>query len=564
MPDALAAASGAARDKALVRVRAVERAESLIAAGLSPRQADTAAAEEAGVQRAAVMRWRKRAASGDALLAGAGTGRPPRAWATPGADEAFRIWCRDYLRLERPGAAACWRRVSAIARQRGWTLPGEKTFRVRLRREVPPEEIVRMREGALAALALYPHQVRTVAGLAPLDVVSGDGKTHDMFVEMPDGRVVRLVVWYWQDVRTRRILGWHWGESESFDLVRLAFVRMVDEHGVPRAVVIDNTFAASAKALAGTSSRRWKSDDEDVPGMFELLGVRVIHTHLERGDDGRNYGWGQAKPIERAFGDLAEGIEKHPLCAGAWAGSSPAAKPANYGTGAVPLATFLSVVAQGVAEYNAREGRRTEAAAGRSFDTAWADEIASTPVRTLTAEQRALVLLAVESTHMKPDGSFTLAAGRGTGLPRNRYQHDDLRIYGAAHLTPKSRRVVVRFDPEDLHAGVHVFGADGRYLCFAACIHAVGFSDTEAARTHGRVRARYRRALNQAAKARQDIEELQATYGVEPVAAGPGVAPKVVELVRPGRRAEDAGAETARDERMDRFARGAFRLLNEA
>ena len=567
MPDALAGATSAARAKAARRASAVARSQALIAAGLSPFQADTAAAGEAGVQRAAVMRWRMRARAAEtpaALLGGAGTGRPATAWTTPGAEDAFRIWCRDYLRREQPGAVACWRRVQALARVRGWTLPCERMFRLRLRREVPPEEIVRLREGAIAALALFPAQVRTVAGMAPLDCVSGDGKRHDTFVALSNGRVVRPVVWYWQDVRTRRILGWHWGESESWDLVRMAFVRMVDEHGVPRAVVVDNTFAASARALAGTSSRRWKSDDEDVPGLFSALGITVIHTHLEREDDGRNYGWGQGKPVERAFRDLAESIERHPLCEGAYAGPAPTAKPANYGTATVPIETFLGVVATAVAEYNARDGRRTEAAGGRSFDATWDEEIQSTPVRTLTAEQRALVLLAVESTAVRPDGTFTLAAGKGTGLPRNRYQHDDLRLFGAAHLRPESRRVVVRFDPEDLHAGVHVFDAAGRHLCFAPCIHAVGFRDTEGARTHGRVRGRYRRALNQAARARAAMEDLQDIYGVEPVAAGPGARPKVVELVRPGRPAEGAGAAPGRDERMDRFARGAFRALNES
>ena len=560
MPD-VAGATDDARARALVRTRAVARAEALIAAGLSAHQADTQAASEAGVRRAAVMRWRRRVAD-TGLVESKSTGRPTSAWATPGADEAFRIWCRDYLRREKPGAAACWRRTAELAGVRGLTIPCERMFRLRLRREVPPEEIVRLREGALAALALFPAQVRTVAGMAPLDAVSGDGKRHDVFVEMPDGRVVRPVCWYFQDVRTRRILAWHWAESESWDLVRMAFVRMVDEYGAPRAVVIDNTFAASARALAGTTSRRWRSDDEDVPGIFELLGVRVIHTHLEREDNGRNYGWGQAKPVERAFGDLAEAIERHPLCEGAYTGRSPDDKPANYGTRAVPLETFLGVVARGVAEYNARTGRRTEAAAGRSFDAAWTEEIEATPVRRLSAEQRALALLAVESTQVKPDGTFTLAAGKGTGLPRNRYQHDDLRML--AHKLPENRRVVARFDPEALHDGVHVFSLDGRWLCFAPCIAAVGFADTEAAREHGRVRGRYRRALDQAARARSAMEDLQETYGVAPVAAGPGAKPKVVELVHPGRQREVAAAEAERDERADRFARGALRMLNDA
>lgn len=563
MPDVIAAATDAQRARAAVRARAVAAALDLIAAGHSPLQADTMAAEVAGVRRATVMRWRQRAESGDAgaLVAGTSRGRPPGAWTAPGAEDAWTVWCRDYLRRSKPGSAACWRRVRDLARIRGWSIPSEATFRARLRRDVPPEEIVRCREGALAALALYPAQVRTTEGMAPLDCVSGDGKRHDVFVEMSDGRIVRLVVWYWQDVRTRRIVAWHWGETESWDLVRLAFARMCDGAGVPRMVVIDNTFAASARAIAGSSSRRWKSDDEDVPGIFESLGIRVVHTHVEREDSGKGIGWGQAKPVERAFGvgGLQESIDKHPLCEGAYTGSHPAAKPANYGAAAVPLDTFLGVVEEGVAEWNRRDGRRIEGSAGRSPDAMWAEEIVSTPIRRLSAEQRAIVLLAVESTAVQRDGTFTLAAGKGVGLPRNRYQHDALRRL--MHRRAENRRVIARFDPRDLHAGVHVFDVDGRHICFAECLHPVGFGDTEAAREHGRARGRYRRHLDAAARERDAIEALQQTYGVSPVAAGPGAEPKVVELVRTERRAEAEQVAAERDERDERFARAVLSQL---
>ena len=116
--------------------------------------------------------------------------------------------------------------------------------------------------------------------------------------------------------------------------------------------------------------------------------------------------------------------------------------------------------------------------------------------------------------------------------------------------------------PENLHAGVHVFDRKGRSLCFAKCLHPVAFNDTKAAREHGRVRARYKRSLNRAAQDRARMEDLQDTYGVEPVAAGPGAKLKVVELVHPEQQAADAQATTERDEREDRFARAALGQLN--
>ena len=126
----------------------------------------------------------------------------------------------------------------------------------------------------------------------------------------------------------------------------------------------------------------------------------------------------------------------------------------------------------------------------------------------------------------------------------------------------------MRFDPEDLHADVHVFDRDdGHWLCLAQCRDPVGFNDTKAAREHGRVRARYRRTLNRAAKDRERLEDLQDTYGVEPVAAGPGAKPKVVELVqlrqaeRNGEAADGGEPRPART--ADRIAGAALRMVRD-
>ena len=578
MPDRLDAATDAARARAALRAAVAARVSELIAAGHSAHQAQHMAGEEHGVSRGSAMRWHRAAvreapivdaATGevrgrgsgadapDTFIARTSPGRPPAAWATPGADEAWRIWRADYLRLEAPGSAACWRRVRIIARRRGWTIPSERSFRLRLRREVGPEEIVRLREGRVAALQLYPCQTRTVAGMAPLDAVSGDGKVHDVFVRMPSGDVIRPCTWVWQDVRTRRVLGWATGETESQDLVRMAFLRMADDAGCPRAAVIDNTRAASSKWWSSRGRKRFRSDEEDVPGILDLIGCRPVHTSVVREDSGRVYGWGQAKPVERLFGDW-EGIDRHPRCAGAYTGRNPQSKPANYGRTAVDWSAFLDVVAEGIAEYNSREGRRMEAAGGRSIDETWAEEIAAVPVRRLTRSQRSLLLLACESRRVGRDGCFTLAAGRGVGLPPNRYFHEDLRAL--MHRRGDRRRVVARFDPECLHSSVEVYDLDGRWLCTAECIEDSGFLSSAAGREHNRERNRYLRGLQQAARAADRIEDLLDQHGVRPAAAPPRrePAPRLVEIVTPEKRRAAAAAHEARE---DRFARG-LRVVN--
>ena len=568
MPDPLASATDAARAKAALRARVAARVSELHAEGSSLFQAELVAAFEHGMSRGSAMRWHRtavKAAVGDEagapdpaiFIGGASPGRPSEAWETPGADEAHRIYSADWLRRERPGSAACWRRVRAIAKSRGWTIPCERSFRLRLRREVPPEEIVRLREGRIAALMLYPTQKRTVAGMVPGDAVSGDGKRHDVFVRMPDGRIIRPCTWFWQDVRTRKILGWYTDENESQDAVRMAFVRMCDSHLAPRVAVIDNTHAASSRWWTSKGRRGWRSSDEDVPGILDLIGCRPVHTSVFREDDGKGRGWGQAKPVERVFGDF-EHVDRDPRCAGAYTGRNPQAKPANYQSTAVAWEIFLQVVAEGVAEYNARPERRMEVAnSGRSIDEVWREEIAAVPVRRLARSQRALLLLACESTKVGRDGSFTLAAGKGTGLPPNRYFHEDLRRL--MHRRHDRRKVVARFDPQNLHAGVEVYDLDGTWLCAAECIQDTGFLDVAGGREFNRARRAYDRSLQQAAQAQERIQDVLEEYDVRPAAGVPEKPPepRVVEMVVPSKRAKDP----ARERREDRFARG-IRAIN--
>ena len=415
----------------------------------------------------------------------------------------------------------------------------------RLRAETAPAVVIRAREGRIAAAATFPHQVRSVEDLRPLDWVSGDGYRHNLFVRVPSGTVGRPLSWYWQDVRTRRLLAYRPGETESAELVRLAFHDLVTQAGVPGGVVLDNTRALGKWLTSGSKRGKRLSDAEAIPGILDLLGVRVTHTGIERTAGGKARGRGQAKPVERAFQDLGEEIDRHPMAAGAWTGPGPLAKPENHGGRILEWAEFLAIQADGVRRYNARDGRRMEAADGRSCDAVWAAEIQTTPIRRLTRAQEALLLLAVESTVVKRDGSFRLAAGKGAGLPPNRYADEALIAH--AH-----RKVVVRFDPRRLHEAVEVHDPAGRWVCRAACVVPVGFADTGAARAQARARRAYQRARDQTTTARDRIEDLLAAEGATLTPAPTPPPPTVVRPVADPIERPDAARRRAWRERMAR------------
>ena len=498
LTDTWASTTQAERARATRRARAVADYQGAYASGVSKKSAQDNVALAYGVSASSIQRW----AQAKTPLEAERIGRPASAWLGEGAECAWTIYQTDYLRLEAPASMACYRRIQALAQVRSWQIPSEATFRRRLKDSVSAQAIACAREGTAGLLATHPRQQRSVANLAPLDWLCGDGRKHDLWVTPPAGGApVRPVVWFWQDVYSRRMLGHRCGLSESADLVRLALSDVCTQHGVPHHVLIDNTRAVAAKWLSGGSRnrQRWHSSTEDVPGILVLLGIQVHHSGVERSAGGKGIGRGWAKPVERAFRDLAEAIDKHPLAAGAYTGRSPLHKPENYASKAISWAQFEALVADCVQTHNAQLGRRTEAAAGGSFDEAWYSKLETTPIKTLTTTQQALLLLAVETTKIKKDGTLTLKAGRGAGLPANRYYHPDLVAW-------QGKPLVARFDPACLHDGIHIYDTKGKYVCLAECILPVGFADTTAAKAHIRAQRQHRRAVKAELAAQQDMD----------------------------------------------------------
>jgi len=206
---------------------------------------------------------------------------------------------------------------------------------------------------------------------------------------------------------------------------------------------------------------------------------------------------GQSKPIERGWGDLAEEISKHPDMAGAYTGHSPQHKPENYGKWAVPIDQLERHVSACIDEHNARVGRQTETAKGRSFDAVFAQSMADPAnlVRFASPVQRSLWMLTAETvTARKPAGSVHLAG--------NRYWSRELNEF-------IGRKLTVRFDPADLHGAVKIYDRDGRFICDAACVDKTGFDCQAAAREQARARNEFgksTKAQKDAARRLNDLE----------------------------------------------------------
>ena len=221
------------------------------------------------------------------------------------------------------------------------------------------------------------------------------------------------------------------------------------KYGIPREITIDNTRAAANKWMTGGIANRYrfKVKQDDPLGMIPMLGIKLHWSSVLLGK-----GHGQAKPIERAFGNggLEEFIDKTIALRGCYTGPNPMAKPDNYGERAVDAAEFLRIVAEGVAQYNAKVGRQTEACRGvMSFDQAFEQSYRQATIRKASSEQLNMLLLQAEASRVSKHGTILLKSGGAISNRSNRY-------YGAELAHYVGQKVIARFDPQRLHEAVIV------------------------------------------------------------------------------------------------------------
>ncbi len=431
-------------------------------------------------------------------------------------DRAFMEFMKsDYLRLDGPPTfTSCYERAVDWCKAKKLAFLTERTARRRLNEEVPRVTQVFAREGEAGLQKCFPAQIRDRTSMVAMEGVNADCHKFDVFVQWPDeekpGRA-QLVAF--QDIYSGKILSWRIDYSPNKVAVMAAFGDLIEQYGIPLHCLFDNGREFANKWLTGGAKTRFrfKINDDDPLGVLTTLGIQVHWA---------TPGHGQAKPIERAFRDLADRIAKDPRFSGAYVGNKPDAKPENYGSRAIPLEDFVSVVAEGIARHNARLGRRSETVLGGSFDEAFAKSYASVPVRKATDEQRRLWLMGAEPRKLhKNDGGVTLAGNRYWSAWMNEYA---------------GQKVVVRFDPEDLHAGLYIYSLDGAFMGMAATIEKVGFFDLTGAKDHARKKAQIRRTERKLLDQHRSMKPKQ--LGVEMDSITPDepapVDAKVVQMMR--------------------------------
>lgn len=473
--------------KAERRLSILESVKALTRGGLNKNFAVEQIAEDEGVSSSTIWNWSRLVDGVDRahwlpFLAPKHTGRTETVECDPKAWSALKA---DYLRKSQPPFEACYLRLKRLAEDNGWSIPSSRTLERRMKTEIPKAVIVHLREGAEKLKEMYPPQERDRSMFHALEAVNIDGHKWDVFVKWPDGTVCRPLMGTIQDLYSNKCLAWRVDKSENSDMVRLVIADTLRDYGIFEHIYMDNGRGFAAKCISGGTPNRYrfKVKPEEPTGILTNLGIQITWT--------KPYS-GQSKPIERMFREFCDHIAKHPAFEGAYTGNKPDAKPENYGSRAIPLDEFLSVVEQGIRLYNARPNRRTRVCAGqKSFDQVFNDSYSEALIRKCAPDQLRMCLMAAENVRTdRRSGSIRLM--------NNRYWSECLH----QHI---GQAVTVRFDPDNLHEDVHVYRLDGSYIGSAECIEATGFGDSAAARDHAQKLKRFKRATREAAEIEQTM-----------------------------------------------------------
>ena len=527
------------KEEAQKRVLIIAAVRQLIGTGCKIVEALETIAQTHNEPKGNIKRWyyeTKKIASSD-LLPALLSGNATRDFSSRYGDispEAWDFFVADYFRPEQPAFNTCYQRLCDAAKSHGWVIPHKSSIRRRVKREITHEQKVLWREGEHALMQLYPAQQRSVTELSAMEWINGDGYLHNVFVKWYNGEILRPKTWIWQDVRTRKILAYYCDISENSDSIRLSLADVIERYGIPKHITIDNTRAAANKWLTGgvPNRYRFKVKPDEPLGIIPMLGIQLHWSSVMFGK-----GHGQAKPIERAFshGGLGELVDKHPLLAGAYTGANVLEKPDNYDSkNAIDVDTFMKALEQGIAAFNAKPNRNTEICGGAmSFDDAFKESYESSVIKKATAEQRRLLLLPSEAVTVRFDGTFTLDAGGSIRGAKNRYYNEQL-------IGLRPNKVVIRFDPRNLHESVLVYTLDGRFISSAECLNRVAFGDTQAAREHKRQRTQFVKRHKGAAENQKRMSILEVQALIPDAEPQEKVESKIVEVFVPKKETSEA------------------------
>lgn len=464
--------------------------------------------------------------------------------------EVKRLW----LSLRRPKLKTCYDHVCLIADREGWAVPSFwKCFR--FIKSLDPRLVIKLRMGEKAfEEQVVPPTRRDYTTLSSNEIWCADHHQLDVIILNEDGELCRPWLTAWEDMRSRKIVGWHlFCHDPNQDTVLIAFRNAVRATGgVPEWAYVDNGKDFDAWALQGQSKwqrrrRTMRINQQIVGGLFGQLGTKVMHAKPYNA---------KGKPIERFFMTLKTRFSQMlwaTYCGGAsWEKPEDHAEQLDRGN-APAFEDFRAALAVWVdADYNARP-HTGQGVDGQTPDQCWSANLAA--LRTCATAN--LELLLQRST--KP-ATVTNEGVRG-----------DKRLYGKGDpaLDPYfGKKVYLRIDPTDISRASAWTAEGDRLIGFLAANGldawhptAQDYRTAEAAKN--RVRNTVKAAAQLGPKAHYDTIDFMRERRIKQLAAqrpaDPTQPPPVLQPIRTALEGQLAALERAKQPLALRLAAGGER-----
>ncbi len=383
---------------------------------------------------------------------------------------------------------------------------------------------------------MLPFIRRTYEDLCSNDIWVCDNHTFDVFIN--DGqheKPIRVYLTAFQDVRSRKFVGWYVTLSPSSSATLAALRRGIEACGIPKRILSDNGREFLTFDIGGRGFRKTKKAAEgehEIPTILDHLGIE-FRTAMVRN--------ARAKIIERAFLDVKNEFSK--MFEGYTGGTIMERPERLKKTGKEAgnftlLPEFIEYVDKYITGIFNRHPHSGVGMGGKSPDQVYAACLIEQ--RVATKEQLNLMML--RNTRLQKVGRDGVRLELfGQKLYFNSHE---LNFY---HI---GRKVYFRYDPDDL-AQVRVYDDQDRFLCTAQQTGALGyFEDKEKVQEAVRENRKYMQAVKtwkeqNVKKAMSELELMvwQAEQNLAEDMERPD--PKVVRIVTADEEAERGLARAA-------------------
>ena len=412
--------------------------------------------------------------------------------ADPFLDEVKRLW----LGLRRLKLTVCHEIACLKAAEQGWEIRSRKTCE-RAIAKIPKAVALKLRFGEEAFVnEAEPYIERDYTTLRSNEIWCGDHHRFDVMVNA-DGKIDRPWLTAWQDMRSRKIVGWRiFAHDPNSDTILQALKDGCLNHGVPESVYIDNGKDYDARSLTGLTkkerreaSRQKVEFTPDPASVFPALDIKVIHCWIYHG---------QSKPIERFFGTVETRTPVWPTYCGKDVLSKPEDLQKQIDRGNAPtLEEFSEWFSAWVNSWNASHEHSGQGMNGQTPDAVFSANLSSK--RTAPAELLEVLML--------PRSKPVTVGQNGVTLDGLRYGSHEPALF------PHQReKVTLAFDHDD-RSRVMVFDAQGKFICVATANEQLPANATsqeirDAVKVKGQGRKRVREYIDQRPRMVEDLPDL--------------------------------------------------------